>query len=1026
MHPQPSPSNSGLEMLDCCGHNDLVFMPKKIISILLAAVIVVLLYPAIDTTADGPDYSFTFIAPADSSAELVDLITESPIAYDESIPTDMLAFFAVIFNYDNENYAFVGWRINGIEYYQDTYLGETDYITEEGLPYDPNIAALDFLTLFPESELPYPGLLLIGTLKKDMVVEAVFTEISEATYSASVTTNGEKKGSADCSHLTGDTYSLVAAPNVGYVFEKWEYRNSENDDGWITYNELITANGAATIDEDTQFRAVFRPARLTLYTGEADKAYLWDYVVPTWWDAGTTPTWYMNHEWNSGITAHPINEYDSEMLISDSIYSRASVGSWADLRIPLAITEGSMVGSEINYAVYFSESSLAASAHFGKSTIMSYAPNGLVISLSFTIPKLPDISTIRLKAWGIDSDGEEWELNKTYSVSPIQNQSAIQPGTPTISVSFRLIGSTLAHSDIELKGDDDMAGFNGADYVTWIPTSNYTLMEGATVRDLFELAITQAKLEARDSQSNYIRYINAPSVLGGYRLAEFTNGKFSGWMFTIGKNSDGSDGVHSRNGLKEQRLSAGDVVIWHYVNDYRYEVQDWFGDDPSALPSEGKGALWNRWLKATDIAPNSGNNSVGTVGGNIETSVYSTEVKVTANSGSNGTASASLDSSSISDALNTALRNAPTGTIPEVKVLVDMPVGTIALNTTLKTVAIKGIANNTNAQLTISSNLGDITFNNIALSGLVNGIQDSFDITFGITQVDKTALTDAQREVVEDNPVFDLTVKVGSNAIRSFDASVTVFLPYTIPAGVSTTDLTVYYVSENGNIEQMSNVRYDANRRGFTFTTSHFSLFMISPFSLLLSTPLSDAPDASFSDVKTTDWYYDAVKYIVGNGLMNGVGNGRFAPDSPMTRAMLVTVLYRYAGKPVVSGTSDFNDVKYDTWYTDAIVWATQSGIVKGYSSTSFGTNDNVTREQIATILFGFAEFMQLDTAAATNLSGYVDTDSISTWAEAAMKWANAKGLMVGRTANSLAPKSTATRAEVATLLMRFVEYFEM
>ena len=178
----------------------------------------------------------------------------------------------------------------------------------------------------------------------------------------------------------------------------------------------------------------------------------------------------------------------------------------------------------------------------------------------------------------------------------------------------------------------------------------------------------------------------------------------------------------------------------------------------------------------------------------------------------------------------------------------------------------------------------------------------------------------------------------------------------------------------------------------------------------------------NFVDVPESQWFYDDVYFAVSNGLFNGIDEVTFAPGASMTRAMLVTVLYRLEGQPAVYGGSAFTDVAADQWYTDAIIWATRNGIVNGLGNGKFGTNDNVTREQMAAILYRYAQNCGYDTTARANLNGYTDAAKISTYAQEAMSWANAMGLINGRTATALAPTGTATRAEVAAIFHRFVE----
>ena len=177
-----------------------------------------------------------------------------------------------------------------------------------------------------------------------------------------------------------------------------------------------------------------------------------------------------------------------------------------------------------------------------------------------------------------------------------------------------------------------------------------------------------------------------------------------------------------------------------------------------------------------------------------------------------------------------------------------------------------------------------------------------------------------------------------------------------------------------------------------------------------------------FTDVTEGDWFYDAVRYAYETGLMDGVGDSLFAPNSETTRAQLVTILYRLEGEPEVSGTSGFTDVEAGTWYTDAVAWAAENGIVNGVSETEFAPGKDITREQLATILFRYAEAKGYDVSARADLSAYPDADQIQSYAAESVAWAVAEGLIQGFEDNTLRPAGNATRAQIATILMRFCE----
>ena len=177
-----------------------------------------------------------------------------------------------------------------------------------------------------------------------------------------------------------------------------------------------------------------------------------------------------------------------------------------------------------------------------------------------------------------------------------------------------------------------------------------------------------------------------------------------------------------------------------------------------------------------------------------------------------------------------------------------------------------------------------------------------------------------------------------------------------------------------------------------------------------------------FHDVTEGDWFYDAVRYAYETGLMDGVGDNLFAPNSQTTRAQLVTILYRLAGEPEPGGDSGFSDVAAGTWYTDAVVWAAENGIVNGTTDATFAPGEDITREQLVTVLYRYAESKGYDVSASADLSGYPDADQIQSYAAESVAWAVAEGLIQGFEDNTLRPAGNATRAQIATILMRFCE----
>ena len=178
----------------------------------------------------------------------------------------------------------------------------------------------------------------------------------------------------------------------------------------------------------------------------------------------------------------------------------------------------------------------------------------------------------------------------------------------------------------------------------------------------------------------------------------------------------------------------------------------------------------------------------------------------------------------------------------------------------------------------------------------------------------------------------------------------------------------------------------------------------------------------AFTDVGESDWFYDAVAYAYRAGLMDGVGEGLFSPGTPTTRAQLVTILYRLEGQPEVTGDLPFSDVEDGTWYTDAVIWAAANDIVNGIGDNQFGPENTLTREQLVTMLYRYAQNKGYDVTASADLSGYPDAGQIQDYAQPAMAWAVAENIIQGMEDGTLKPAGNASRAQIATILMRFCE----
>lgn len=193
--------------------------------------------------------------------------------------------------------------------------------------------------------------------------------------------------------------------------------------------------------------------------------------------------------------------------------------------------------------------------------------------------------------------------------------------------------------------------------------------------------------------------------------------------------------------------------------------------------------------------------------------------------------------------------------------------------------------------------------------------------------------------------------------------------------------------------------------------------------SSLLAESTSEAnatvPIEQFLDVKESDWFYDDINYVLQKGLMNGTSSDIFSPNEATKRGMIVTILWRLDGKSSEKET-DFLDVQKDAYYFDAVNWAYANGIVNGYNETSFGPEDDITREQLATIIYKYALYKKYDVSGKASLDRYEDVNSISDYAIPALEWANANEIITGTPGNLLLPQGSALRCQAAAILRRF------
>ena len=184
----------------------------------------------------------------------------------------------------------------------------------------------------------------------------------------------------------------------------------------------------------------------------------------------------------------------------------------------------------------------------------------------------------------------------------------------------------------------------------------------------------------------------------------------------------------------------------------------------------------------------------------------------------------------------------------------------------------------------------------------------------------------------------------------------------------------------------------------------------------------------AYEDVKEDAWYYDAVAYNFEHKLMTGLDDTHFGPDQKLARAQFALILYRMSGSPEVEGKSTFKDVADNDWYTDAVIWANKAGVVTGYTDSGlFGPGDDINREQMAVMMYRYAKYAECDTDKTAKLDSFKDGAKVNKFAKEAMEWAVGNGIISGKdNGTTLDPQGNATRAECATIMMRFCETYNV
>ena len=381
---------------------------------------------------------------------------------------------------------------------------------------------------------------------------------------------------------------------------------------------------------------------------------------------------------------------------------------------------------------------------------------------------------------------------------------------------------------------------------------------------------------------------------------------------------------------------------------------------------------------------------------------------------------AAVDNSSVQSAIDKAKQDAKKNGTTENGIAVTVPItsaaGQTSFNVTIKAQTLDLLVKENVRQFTVA--IDHLVSVNIGLDTLkqLDTASAGGDIILRANKVDALRSTEA-KAAIETRPVYDLSLVYLSGGketpITSLNGhTISVRLSYTPAKGEQTGNLYAVYVDDAGKVEWITKSSYDASLKAVVFETGHFSVYGVG----------YKNPAPAFTDIHN-HWAADNILFAASRGLLSGTSDTTFSPNTGMTRGMFVTALGRLAGiNPDSYKTGKFTDVKADAYYAPYVNWAAQNGIVEGVTATTFAPDTNINREQMAVIMANYAKKLGYDLPKTLQAVTFADNAQISSWAKNAVRTMQQAGILSGKNGNKFDPKGTATRAEVATVLRRFVE----
>lgn len=586
------------------------------------------------------------------------------------------------------------------------------------------------------------------------------------------------------------------------------------------------------------------------------------------------------------------------------------------------------------------------------------------------------------------------------------------------------VSLTVGKKTLTVKADDKLNVVKGAA----IPELTYTAT-GLVGSDTFTSPSISTTATDTSTVGEYDITISGGTLANADSYAvTYTNGKLTVVNATYT--------VTVTNGTGGGSYSEGQTVTITADSRGGYTFTGWSSSDGVTFASNtASTTTFTMPGKAVTVTANYSKNSSGDSGGSssggsssggssTSTTITTPEKKpnqpvtavapVTATAGSNGAASASIPDKAVTDAIAKAQADAKaqgkTANGISVELDVTMPKGTASLTATLTRNSLDSLVSAGVSSLEINGSLVQVSFDKKALTEIKK--QSSGNISIAIAP--KTNLSAGAKKIIGTRPVYDITVGYGSGkSVANFGGGIaTVSIPYTLGKNEAVGGLYAVYVDAKGNATRIAGSAYDTNSGCVIFTTTHFSQYGIG----------YTAPTAKFTDI-STHWAKESVDYVVGRGLLSGTSDTAFSPNSAMTRGMLVTALGRLAGVDTKAYTGNsFTDVNADSAYRPYIEWAYSKGIIQGIGGNQFAPDRAITREEIAVIFTNYAKATGYTLPITREATTYADVSSIGSAYKDAVKAMQQAGIMMGGSDNKFNPKGNATRAEVSSMLNRYIK----